>query len=89
MGGSSAWQSHLEASWLKKLKILDSISKFLDFFGIESSAWKVILCTKVLSPSLGQKAGFWNLDGYKMDNVLAIRPENGNVHTNFFMRIQL
>ena len=43
---------------------------------------------KVFSPSLGQKAGFWSLDGYKMDNDLAIRPENGNVHTNFFMRIQ-
>ena len=72
MRGSSAWQSLPEAFWLEKLQILESDS----------------VHQKVLSPGLGQKAGFWNLDGYKMDNVLAIRRENGNVHTNFFMRIQ-
>ena len=42
-------QSNPEASWLKKLQILDSISKFSDDVGTESSAWKVILWTRKYS----------------------------------------
>ena len=65
------------------------------YFKISRFFWNTILGLegdsvhqKVLSPGWGPKAGFRNLDGNKMDNVLAIRPENGNVHTNFFMRTQ-
>ena len=38
VGGSSAWQSHPHASWLKKLQILDSIANLPETFGIESLA---------------------------------------------------
>ena len=43
---------------------------------------------KVLNPEMDQKVRFWNEDGHEMDKVLAIRAENGNRHTNFFVRIQ-
>ena len=42
----------------------------------------------LLNPEMGQKVRFGNEDGHEMDKVLAIRAENGSVHTNFFVRIQ-
>ena len=40
------------------------------------------------NPEMDKKGRFGNEDGHGIDQVLAIRSENGNVHINFFVRIQ-
>ena len=47
------------------------------------------MCSKsqnLPQPKFCQKGRFGHLHGYKIDKVLAIRPEDGSIHINFFMR---
>ena len=41
-----------------------------------------------MAREMDQEVRFGNEDGHGIDKVLAIRPENGYVHINFFVRIQ-
>ena len=44
--------------------------------------------TNQSNPEMDQKGRFGNEDGREIEKVLAIRPETGSVHINFFVRIQ-
>ena len=43
----------------------------------------------LLNPEMGNKVKFANENGPEIDKVISVRAENGSVHIDLFVRIQL